>query len=390
MNITNQLHEYYKPLLASFVKEVDDANVSVQGSFDTAYAKIPEVFLPAFGTQYEQSLVRIAFIGRDTLGWGKGILQTLDNFRQSRWDNMFDMSEFQSLQYLDWSRGRYTFWGFALYVLAWLYDVENWELLKRGNHSDILRGFAWGNVNSIERMDSGTIKGAANSFSGSDRNVFWRAYDVVKRASRSLDDYRHFANVLAPHVVFMTCGWGDCQRYLKNSNPGDPIYSEPEADLRVFEIGDAIIINMPHPQRIMYRQDNHKADYYAKRIREILEQHNKMLPMKNEFISDVQMSKEFLSVFANQLDCRTMSTCDAVKKIAIEMRKQDACMTVRFLCEVLNSCGFRTNYNEIYRAGRGSYRMLSWFYRKLEKVEPESAEAIAMAFKNPNGDYAYA
>ena len=374
---------YYKPLVEEF------ADVLTKAGPAERYAKIPELFLPAWGNRYEKSLLKIAFIGRDTASWGTDIHKTIDRVREGDWGGIFDQFEFRNLDYTKWGKGtRYTFWGFALYFLAWLYGVENWEILKSKSHKDILSSFAWGNASSVERWDSKTIEKARQGMDREERRAFKVTHGIVKNASRVFDDYSHFAKLLGPDVVFVMCERSDCDFYLSKSNPGDPIFRDDSADLRVFRIGKALVVNIPHPQGIMYRRDNHKADFYARQLRSVLEENGAFLPMKNEFLADARMAKEFLNVFARQLDS-SQPTRDAVAKIAIELRKQDACMTVPCLCSILNEAGFQTNWKHEYSAGRGSYRMLSWFYRHYKTNEPDVAEAIAEAFKKPNGEYAY-
>ena len=375
---------YYKPLVEEF------ADVLTKAGPAEGYAKIPELFLPAWGNRYEKSLLKIAFIGRDTASWGTDIHKTIARVRKGDWGGIFNQFEFRNLEYTGWCNGtRYSFWGFILYFLAWLYGAENWEILKNKSHKDILNCFAWGNANSVERWDSKTIVKAREGLSREDRKAFKATHGIVKNASRVFDDYSHFEKLLAPDVVFIMCESSDCDFYLSKCNPGDPIFRDDNADLRVFKIGKALVVNIPHPQGIMYRSDNHKADFYARQLRSVLEENGAFLPMKNEFLADAKMAEDFLSVFARQLDPRQLSTRDAVTKIALELRKQDACMTVPCLCRILNKAGFRTNWGHEYSAGRGSYRMLSWFYWHYKAEELDVAEAIAEAFKKPNGEYAY-
>ena len=377
---------HYKPLVEEF------ATVLTKVGPVERYAKIPELFLPAWGNRYEKSLLKIAFIGRDTATWGEDIHKTINRVREGDWTGIFDQSEFRNLDYIDWNKKgtRYTFWGFTLFFLAWLYGVENWELLKQKSHKDILSSFAWGNANSVERWDSSTIQKARAGMSREERKAFKRTHGIVKDASRTIDDYSHFEKLLAPDVVFITCERNDCDRYLSNSHPGEPLFRDDSADLRVFKIGKALVVNIPHPQGIMYRHDEHKAEFYARELRSILERNGVFLPMKNEFLADGKMANDFLNVFARRLDPTQLSARDAVAEIALELRKQDACMTVPMLCKVLNGAGFHPNYGGQYEGGRGSYRMLSWFYRHFNGAEhPDVAEAIAEAFKKPNGEYAY-
>ena len=375
--------EHYRPLVQSFAQEL----ASVKDSALLRY--IPELFLPSWGKHYEMSLTKLVVLGRDTYGWGSGIPNFLDQVQEEKWNDIFNIDEFQNLNFLDWGANRrYTFFGFVLYFLAWLYGVENWEYLKQGKHLNILHSFAWGNANSIERWDSPSLKKVRAKIPKDEQGPFGRVYDCVKRASRVFDDYRHLEEILAPDVVFATCQKSDCDFFLSKSNP-KLLQKIPEADLWVYEVGNALIVNIPHPMGIMYRSDDHKADYYAKELRRILEQYGKILPMKDEFVKDGELADDFLNFIQQKLDSKTMSTRDAVVMIASELRKQDACMTVPFLCRVLNQSGFRTNWGYEYSGGRGSYRMLSWFYWHYKTADPVVAEDIARAFKRANGSYAY-
>lgn len=375
--------DHYKPFVLSFVHDLE-------GVKDSVFLKhIPELFLPSWGKHYEVSRTKLVFLGRDTYGWGHGIPNFIEQVHEENWKYIFDISGFQNLDFLKWdAHRRYTFFGFTLYFLAWLYGVENWEYLKRGGHRDILHSFAWGNANAIERWDSPVLKEVRTQLPRDERRAFGQVYDCVKNASRVFDDYRHLEELLAPDVVFATCQKSDCDFYLSKSNP-KLVQKIPEADLWVYEVGNALIVNIPHPVGIMYRRDGHKADYYARELRQILEDHGTFLPMKNEFIKDGKLADEFLEYVRSRLDPTKMSTHDAVLEIALDLRKQDACMTVPFLCSILNQAGFRTNWGYEYSAGRGSYRMLSWFYWQHKENDPVKAEAIAMAFKRVDGSYAY-
>ena len=385
-NLFDAFCAHYKPLVEEFADTLTKAGPPER------YAKIPELFLPAWGNRYEESLLRIAFIGRDTAGWGDDIHRTIDRVHEGDWSGIFDQYDFRNLNYTGWGNTRYTFWGFALYFLAWLYGVENWKILKNKSHKDILASFAWGNANSIERWDSSTLKKARKGMSREESRAFMAAHGVVKNASRVFDDYSHFEKLLAPDVVFIMCERSDCDFYLSRANPGNPVFRDDSADLRVFKIGKALVVNIPHPQGIMYRRDEHKADFYARQLRSVLEENGVFLPMKNEFLADAKMANDFLTVFAQRLDSNRLTTRDAVAKIALELRKQDACMAVPMLAKVLNDAGFHPNYDPkgTYQGGRGSYRMLSRFYKHFETEKPDVAEAIAEAFKKPNGEYAYA
>lgn len=391
MSTYNDYCEHYRPLVDEFVDEI------IKKVSPKECAGIPELFLPAWGKHYEESLTKIAFVGRDTYGWGDGIDAFADRVKAGQWETIFNIKEFQDKAYLKWGTdNRYHFWGFVLYFLAWMYGLENWEMLKNDKtHSDILSSFAWGNANSIERWDSKSLQKYRSGLGQKQRQQFGLAYDIVKRASRKFDSIDHLKRVLNPDVVFVMCEVGDCRQYLGRHFEESELIEErvESASLRIFEFDGMLVINIPHPQGIMFRHDEHKAEYFAEALREILKRHGKYMQFRKEFFVDGQMAEQFLATFMKKLDPSQMSTRDATVKIAIELRKQDACMTVEKLCSILNAAGFRTKLNFEYSGGRGAYRMLSHFYYYFDDAQkgddPDAARAIAEAFKRSDGTYAY-
>lgn len=388
MSLKAEYSKYYRTMVQSFVDEVC-------GQFPVErFERIPQLFLPAWGKNYENALTRIVFVGRDTLGWGS-MPEMVEAVREKAWTKVFDIREFQNLDYVEWgARNRYTFWGFILYFLAWMYGVKDWEVLKAKEHRDILSSFAWGNANSIERWSSKTF--ARLELSPKQWAELSEAYSVVKAASEKFDNIEHLKTLLNPDVVFVMCEVTDCRRYLGDYFTQNELKEEriPEANLRVFKIGEMLVVNIPHPQGIMYRSDSHKADYFVKKLKRLLLKYGKTLTLrgKDEFVADANLAERFLNTFVKKLDPDVLSTREATAEIAVELRKQGARMTVDMLCRILNKAGFRTNYGNggEYKAGRGSYCMLSKFYHAYEDSNRgEIAEAIAEAFTRRDGTYAY-
>lgn len=382
MDINQQRYEVcYKELVRKYLNDLKAKFPKEE------YQPIPNLFLPAWGKTYFDSKVRMVFVGRDTHSWGKGLQSMIEEVDADDWVNTFDMQEFQNLNYIDWgSKTRYKFWGFVLYFLAWLYGLENWGLLKsKQYHRDMLSSFGWGNTNSIERCDSQVIKKAL-----SDKRLKMGVYNFAKEESRVFDDFSLMQKVMAPDVVFIMCLKADANQYLSKV---DKKLLEEESDgdaLRVFLVGKTLVINIPHPQAIMRRRDDRKADFYVKKLKELLVRHNLFVPLKDFFREDQKMANEFLSKFSVGLKAKAGLTRDAVRLMAIELRKQNATMTVEMLCEILNREKYTTTSGGKYLGERGSYRMLSkWYTYFEERGDYEVAEAIALAFTKGDGSYAY-
>lgn len=50
------------------------------------------------------------------------------------------------------------FWDFNFKFLMNFYNIDDWKIVKRGETKDILKSFAWGNINSMERYHITAVK----------------------------------------------------------------------------------------------------------------------------------------------------------------------------------------------------------------------------------------
>jgi len=367
MNMKSKYQTYYRPLLEQYA-------ASLTAEFPAeAYKKIPHLFLPEWGKNYERSLVKMAFVGLETYGWGDSS-EFLRQISRGEWDDVFNVSEFQNLDYVKWTNGhRYTFWGFVMYFLGALYGVKNWELLKKKQHANILNDFVWGNATSIERWGN------------CDPNVVnYAVWDVAKRESRRFDDFQHIKNLFDPRVVIMTCGKNEGRDYLRNTEK-ELLWDRD--NVRLYKTEGTLIFHMPHPNNMRF---NCGADFYAKVIRAGLQEYGLFAPIEEFADMDVEAEK-ILKALVSQLKSADVSTKEAVGLIATALRKQEARISVRMLCRILNDAGYRTSYGSEYSSGRGSYKMIAgaWQYYQHKLKQTEIAEDIALAFTKPNGEYAY-
>ena len=180
------------------------------------------------------------------------------------------------------------------------------------------------------------------------------------------------------------CGKGPCHQFLRNI---DKELLWERDNVCLWKTGKSFIFSMPHPNNMKF---NNGADSYAKTIREGLIEHGLFQPMP-EFIDCDKEAEQLLDTFFSKCKSQARNTKEAVAFIATELRKHEATMTVRMLCNILNKLGYRTTYDSEYMAGRGSYKMVAgaWNYYQNYLKQPDIAESIALAFTKPNGDYAY-
>ncbi len=76
--------------------------------------------------------------------------------------------------------------------------------------------------------------------------------------------------------------------------------------------------------------------------------------------------------------------------VANGVLKRDTTMTVQELIEILNFNHFKTEGNDVYKGGRGSYHFISELYQYFVQMDnQEAADDIAAAFTKSDGSYAY-
>lgn len=177
----------YLPLAAQFAGRVRTVD----------YDKIPEPFLPVYGTLYETASTRIAFVGWETDGWGNISDFMAQAERDLEGAILRGFEDFDDLSFRDWVGRR--FWEFIFRFLAAFHGIPDWRTLRDGENESILRSFAWGNTNAIERYER-TAKG---------KEVSAENYAVVKEASRCFDRASHLLEVLQPDVLVLTYWYAD-------------------------------------------------------------------------------------------------------------------------------------------------------------------------------------
>ncbi len=190
--IFERLNTTYAPLVSQFVKSLKKSKEH--------YSGCPNIFFPTCGKYYTSSKYKIAFVGwetRDTddlLGqlhaYDKGIENLLFNYKYTSRNFIETLSYVQECN----NSGK-TFWDFNLRFLGAFYRLNNWKELKGDSNNEydvILKSFAWGNCDSIERyeMCAGDID--------------WEDWNEVKQASHIFDDAKHFIHTFRPNVLIVT------------------------------------------------------------------------------------------------------------------------------------------------------------------------------------------
>jgi hypothetical protein len=192
--LRQRYEDHYAGAVSAFVKEAGDAIPK----------GIPEVHLPLWGKQYAKADLRVAFIGRDTKGWGD-MGAFLEEAKRNVGSAIFRTEEeFHELPFTDWTNNfGTTFWDTVLQYLAMFHGVLDWKDLKRREIPDVLHSFVWANTNAVEQW------GVTAAHNGADFESWQR---LKETSERNLDSFSAILKVFRPHVAIVM-HWEVADRY---------------------------------------------------------------------------------------------------------------------------------------------------------------------------------
>ncbi len=368
MDISKRFEKVYRPLVNHFVEEL-----ATRPADD--FKGIPHLFLPAWGKNYHHALIRVAIVGKETHSWHPNLDEFIPAYQKEPYDFEADRKEFQNLDFknANWMGNKPTrasFWGFWMNVLAKMYGV-NWEEIKQGKYDVLLDSFLWGNANSIESDTSETVnKGAPG-------------YPFAKEQSKIFDSVKLIQQVFSPNVVILTCSEGEKSSYL---GEGFELVETVENRVKVLKSDSLLVFFAPHPNNQRWHLGG--AEEYARIMRDLLVKYKMFCPLPT---FGQGISEDALKILIRECSCAKMNKYEAISRIALELRRQHSCMSARSLCvDILNKAGHRTDAGTEYTGnGKGPCRLCATAYRRFEQIEPDVADAIAVAFTKDNGFYAY-
>lgn len=362
-----QYWSHYKPLVDAFCESLLKEHPA------EFYTGMPQLFLPISGDLYEQSALKMAIAGIETLRWGK-----LGHFLENpEAEQRSSFAEIRNLDFTGWTCGRqHTFWGFVMYFLASLYGVKNWEVMKRRECQEILRSFVYANMNSMEKYKASSIKKGVN-------HDVWRQ---VKAKSAPFDSIMHLMELFNPQVVVLLGrNYWNYIRLVKS------VSLEKGKGFEILEVEHngrkCLVFCLPHP-RGMIRGS--KTAYYSGVLREEIMKRGLMVKL-DAFTAYEKANEKMLALLSSMVSPKSLPDIyDAIAVIAVELCKQEASIPVTLLFDMLNKVGYRTTYGTEYAGGRGSYTVIRHAYWKYANAgDSATAKAIALAFRRPNGEYAY-
>lgn len=369
-SMRDRLLSHYTPLLGEFVsdlKRLDHPDIP----------NMPEPFLPAFGGSYEKSAVRLIVIGQDTAGWGD-LLHFLDDERSPNGGRLEDhLDEFQSHEFRKWGGTRYTFWGFVMMLLASLHGQEDWGMMKQGAMGEILDSFAWGNGNAIELHASTAKRGL---------NIPWDYWEKVRHAGSRFDRFSHVVETIRPDAAVVLWKGMNPRTYFAGLDYECVSQEEGVTHYRITS-PEIDVFHSPHPNNMKFIEG---ADHFCGKIRELFLRRG-LTQIFPEFLAGQIEGNKVMEFFRAKAPFpEQMDKFQFVAWVADELKKRSTFMSVPALCDLLNARGYTTNYGTEFTGGRGSYRLVSGTYHRLDAAgEGDRATNVAIAFRRPNFQYAY-
>lgn len=362
--------EYYTPLIQDFIREVE---LLPQPNIE----QMPEPFFPLFGKQYAASAMKLVIIGQDTAWWGD-----LRHFMSSEKANpgcklQEGLSQFRDHKFTRWGGPRQTFWGFAMMLLAYLHGKEDWGAMKHGRMAEILDSFAWGNSNAVELYSSSASKLGVPA-------DYWSA---VRRAGDRFNRFRHIQETLRPNAVVLMNRGVHLASYFEGYRMKSVAVDGRLAHYKLDDIGVDVFV-VPHPRSMNFQEG---TEHFRDKLKELFLTQG-LTTVFPQFLAGQTEGRKAMDYLMEKAPKAVdgVDKFDCVAWVADELKKQDTFMSVPALCTLLNEHGYRTNYGETFSGGRGSYRLVSGTYHRLDKNgQTDRATNVALAFRRPSFEYAY-
>lgn len=362
--------QHYTPLIQDFARGVE---ALPHPDID----EMPEPFFPLFGKHYGASALKLVVIGQDTAWWGD-LRHFLSAEKANPGSKLHEgLNAFRDHKFTSWAGPRQSFWGFAMMFLATLHGKADWGAMKQGKMAEILDSFAWGNGNAVELYTSSAAKLGVPV-------DYWNA---VRRAGERFNRFRHIQETLCPNVAVVMNRGIHLPTYFDGYRL-DKVYMDGRlTHYRLPEVGVDVFL-VPHPRSMNFHEG---TDYFRDKLKELFVRLG-LTAVFPQFLAGQEEGKKAMD-YLNDKAPRAgggTSKFECVAWVADELKKRDTFMSVPALCTLLNEHGYRTNYDEEFTGGRGSYRLVSGTYHRLDEAgQPDRARNVALAFRRPNFEYAY-
>jgi hypothetical protein len=264
-------------------------------------------------------------------------------------------------------------------LLASTHRIDNWNVLKWGGHEDVLASFAWANANAVELWPS---------LRKHEDRVPRATLEAARHAGAHLNRLKHMLHTVKPRVVLITFSGLNKGEFFNSLDWREVDSSNERFHHYRVDAFDVDVFQTCHPG---YMRRHGGPLGFLNEFRKILSE-NGFAPEFPDFVVDGYESDQVIAHLlraAPRPEGNNQRKYKFVAWVAHELNKQGAFMSVPRLVRLANEVGYRTNYGTEYQEGRGSYRLVRGAYWRYFDEEPDTARAIAEAFRKPDFTYAY-
>lgn len=247
----------FDELLKNFCQDFDRSNID---------ENIPNIFIPHTMYDYENAPIKIFYIGRDTNRWGKlSVLFTEYFDKNNLLDYLPSIAEWMNeLGFLEYNKNNAGgFWTLAMRLHLKLKGINEIVPISENipeSMKKYLNDFGWGNINSIETMDSLSKRKYELDNSKSVWQIIDKAkYLYTKQRSEKLDKLKYIVDTYAPDFVFIFNWSADEKKYLEGLEVAK-LKKHEESKVGLWEYSfkgvNTKLIWTEHPGRLRYNKMN--------------------------------------------------------------------------------------------------------------------------------------
>lgn len=378
--INERYSNAYSPKVNRFFAELESSQLP-----ESELNCVPGLFLPCAGEFYDKSLIRIAFIGKETYYWNGSLRDNLKEYKTGKYDIFASQNLFRANGPQIW---RNSFWWYVAECLASAYGLKAHDIFDQ-TENPLIKSFAWGNSYNIESWQSGGVDTSGMN---------WSTMNTIQEIAQTsnLSDFETFIQVFKPHLIL---------HLFKNNNDSKSFDIIRNAEfirdwgtdgfLKEYKYNDIVILHTWHPSYLS-RQSMQREDL-AMAFRDALMANHFFKPLGGmKYYTDMSQCENFLQIAIDISEQNTSKSNQGIAReivtaIALELRKQSACMSAVCLVSILNTVNTFVKTGWIYSPiGRGPCNVVRGVYNYLANNNRQvEADYVATSFTKVNGEIAW-
>ena len=378
--IRDRMEEVYGSKVENFFRKIEQVGFS-----DAELQAVPSLFLPGWGENYGSTRLKVAIIGKETLGWstqhGSKLYDDVSAHKSNSYDVISSCLRFREEGPAVWQNN---FWQYAITVLAKVFSVTKDDMMLGTNR--LLKSFVWFNSHSIETYGSKTVNHS---------NILRERMDVIQQIADEckLNELDDFLDVFLPDVIL----------YFYRNNSGVPDRIIPSflkqhdrwgngEDVYEYQGKKIILLQLRHPTYNAY--NGISEDYIAGLVDKILyvrdmKEIDRTYDVYSMNASEWRWWVDYVRNVAESEKSDNLNEIarNLIKHVAHELQSRNSRMTAQTLVQILNEVDiFRVNNWMYSPERRGPCSVVRGAYNASDN---EDSAVIASAFTKLNGELAW-